>query len=311
MTTEDIAAVLGSFRAWLRQAAAAGELAADGRAQEEPLDLHTLLSQLVAVRQEVNLQTRAVRAQQEQNAETLRHLSQALEDLHTAQVGVREVDEGVTGDSFRSVLKGLVDARDALDLARREVERVQRSVGPALEALALAPVPVPELSAEAQSRQERQAGSGSHSQTPGFWSRLFGRSASHQADSPTGTNRDQQPQGSVWERRQALENQQKHAQQAAAAAEQVRESFASVVIGYNMSLERLERTLQECGLEPIHCLGEPFDPELMEVVEVASDSDRPPNEVVEEVRRGYLWRGRVFRYAQVTVARPRPEPGVA
>ena len=44
-------------------------------------------------------------------------------------------------------------------------------------------------------------------------------------------------------------------------------------------------------------------PERMEVVEVVSDSDRPSGEVVGEVRRGYLWRGCVFRYAQVRVAK--------
>jgi molecular chaperone GrpE (heat shock protein) len=41
----------------------------------------------------------------------------------------------------------------------------------------------------------------------------------------------------------------------------------------------------------------------MEVVEVVPDGGRA-GQVVEEVRRGYLWRGRVFRYAQVKVARP-------
>jgi molecular chaperone GrpE len=41
----------------------------------------------------------------------------------------------------------------------------------------------------------------------------------------------------------------------------------------------------------------------MEVVEVVADADRPPGTVVEEVRVGYTWRGKVFRFAQVKVAR--------
>jgi molecular chaperone GrpE len=41
----------------------------------------------------------------------------------------------------------------------------------------------------------------------------------------------------------------------------------------------------------------------MEVVEAVSETGRPAGEVIEELRRGYLWRGRVFRYAQVRVAR--------
>jgi molecular chaperone GrpE len=70
-----------------------------------------------------------------------------------------------------------------------------------------------------------------------------------------------------------------------------------------MGRQRLERTLSEHDLVAIPTVGETFDPERMEVVAVATDSDRPSGEVVEEVRRGYLWRGRVFRYAQVRVAR--------
>jgi molecular chaperone GrpE len=70
-----------------------------------------------------------------------------------------------------------------------------------------------------------------------------------------------------------------------------------------MSVQRLERALQQHGLEPIPCVGQPFDPETMEVVEVVPQSDGGGSEVVEEVRRGYLWRGRVFRFAQVKVAK--------
>jgi molecular chaperone GrpE len=86
------------------------------------------------------------------------------------------------------------------------------------------------------------------------------------------------------------------------AADRVREVLGSLLTGYTMSLQRLERTLQQHGLEPIPCAGQRFDPEQMEVVEVVADAGRA-GQVVEEVRRGYLWRGRVFRFAQVKVAR--------
>jgi molecular chaperone GrpE (heat shock protein) len=56
-------------------------------------------------------------------------------------------------------------------------------------------------------------------------------------------------------------------------------------------------------LEPIASAGQPFDPERMEVLEAVGDTGRPAGEVVEEVRRGYLRDGRVFRYAQVRVAK--------
>ena len=71
--------------------------------------------------------------------------------------------------------------------------------------------------------------------------------------------------------------------------------------GYAMSLRRVEAVLPQFGLEAIECEGLPFDPELMEAVEVVEGA--PSGTVVEEVRRGYRRGGSVFRYALVKVAR--------
>jgi molecular chaperone GrpE len=247
LTPEAVEAVLADFRSWLEQGAApAAE--APPTPEAGPIDLHTLLAQFIGLRHEVNLQTRAVRAQQEQNAETLRRLGEAVRALDGARPA------GADGeDPSRPLLKTLVDLYDALALARRELQRVQEATLPALADLAQAgPVTPPSLLA-----------------------RLFGRGP---APAP-------------------------EAQPAAEAAGRVRGFLDSVITGYTMSLQRLERALQQHGLEAIPCVGRPFDPERMEVLEVTTDSGRPAGEVVDEVRRGYLWNGRVFRYAQVRVAK--------
>jgi molecular chaperone GrpE (heat shock protein) len=41
----------------------------------------------------------------------------------------------------------------------------------------------------------------------------------------------------------------------------------------------------------------------MEVVEVVAASGRPAGEVIDEIRRGYIWNDTIFRYAQVRVAK--------
>jgi molecular chaperone GrpE len=87
------------------------------------------------------------------------------------------------------------------------------------------------------------------------------------------------------------------------AADKLRQLAAAAADGYAMSLRRVERVLPTFGLERVACQDRPFDPELMEVVEVVGDAGRPSGTVVEEVRPGYLWRGKVFRFAQVKVAR--------
>jgi molecular chaperone GrpE len=87
------------------------------------------------------------------------------------------------------------------------------------------------------------------------------------------------------------------------AMERLRPLLAGVADGYALSLRRVERVLPQFGLEPIPCDGMPFDPELMEVVEVVNAPGRESGTVVEEVRRGYRWDGNLFRPAQVKVAR--------
>lgn len=86
-------------------------------------------------------------------------------------------------------------------------------------------------------------------------------------------------------------------------AEKLRQLAAAAADGYALSLRRVERLLPTLELEPISCTGEVFDPELMEVVEVVGDTGLPPGTVMEDVRLGYHWRGKLLRFAQVKVAR--------
>ncbi len=120
MTPEAVAAVLADFRQWLTDLPAPAGDAATPR-PEETIDLHTLLGQFLAVRQEINLQTRAVRAQQEQNAETLRQLSAALDVLGRSQ-------ERATEDALRPLLTTLIELYDALTIAGRDIERMHEIV---------------------------------------------------------------------------------------------------------------------------------------------------------------------------------------
>ena len=113
----------------------------------------------------------------------------------------------------------------------------------------------------------------SPSPTPGFFGRLFG-SRSNAVEPATNP-----------------------------ALDKLRQLAAAAADGYAMSLRRMERILPTMELEPQACVGEPFDPDTMEAVEVVGDSGEPAGTVIEEVRPGYLWRGKVIRFAQVKVAR--------
>lgn len=263
--------MLAEFRDWLIQSGAAlaadsaGELAAAG---EEPPDLHTLLGQMLALRQEVNLQTRASRSQQEQNAETLQQLSQALDALESRHQEAQDAQQQEPTEKLRPLLKVLVDIHDALSLAHREVQRLQDGLLVFLDQV------------RAEITQEPQL--------PRFsrWARWLGLEQSSQKFL-----------------HRLYRSYQERSRTAARKLDRVPQFLASVLTGYAMSLQRLQRALEQQGLEPIECLGEPFDPETMEVVEVVHEAGRSGSEVIEEVRRGYLWRNKVFRCALVRVAR--------
>jgi molecular chaperone GrpE len=59
-------------------------------------------------------------------------------------------------------------------------------------------------------------------------------------------------------------------------------------------------TLQKHGLEALDLEGKPFDPELAEAV-VHEEGDGSASTVVEVLRTGYRWKGRVLRAAMVKV----------
>jgi molecular chaperone GrpE len=79
--------------------------------------------------------------------------------------------------------------------------------------------------------------------------------------------------------------------------------LGGVADGYAISRRRVEKVLPGFGLELIECVGRPFDPELMEVVEAVGGTGRTSGTVVEVVRQGYRLNGSVFRFAQVKVTR--------
>lgn len=257
LTPERIEATLADFRAWLYELAAADAPARPPETSAEPIDLHTLVAQFVALRHEVNLQTRAARSQQEQNAEVLQLLNQSLDALGQAPARGDDRDE-----LLRPHLKTLVDVADALGLARRELQRSQQALTASLERLAPPPAQF------------------------GGLAELFHRIIDILFF-------DRQQRGA---RRQAARRQRE-------TAEHIRNMLDGLITGYTMSVQRIERALQQHGLEPMPCQGQPFDPERMEVVEAVAGSGRPAGEVIDEARSGYLWNGRVFRYAQVRVAK--------
>jgi len=76
-------------------------------------------------------------------------------------------------------------------------------------------------------------------------------------------------------------------------------SIESAQEGYELALKQIDAALASRGIQDIACQGGPVDPHRMRVVELVQREDVPPGHVVDVVRRGYIWKSRVLRYAEV------------
>jgi molecular chaperone GrpE len=73
--------------------------------------------------------------------------------------------------------------------------------------------------------------------------------------------------------------------------------------GVNMISQQLKSALAEAGLEEVDGLGKTFDPNLHEAIAQKETSDAPEGQVVQQLRKGYRFRGRLLRPAGVIVAK--------
>jgi molecular chaperone GrpE (heat shock protein) len=76
----------------------------------------------------------------------------------------------------------------------------------------------------------------------------------------------------------------------------------ALLAGNTLARERLDDLLRRFDVREIPCLGTPFDPTLMQAVEVVQTATEPPGTVLEVFRPGYTSNGRVLRFAEVKVA---------
>lgn len=72
--------------------------------------------------------------------------------------------------------------------------------------------------------------------------------------------------------------------------------------GVELIYQRFYDTLKRLGLEPIESVGRKFDPNIHEAVQREQTEDAEDQTVMEELQRGYNFRGKLLRPAWVKVA---------
>jgi molecular chaperone GrpE len=74
--------------------------------------------------------------------------------------------------------------------------------------------------------------------------------------------------------------------------------------GVELVFKELKATLEREGLEEIPALGVEFDPNVHEAIESREQDGLEVPTVIEILRRGYTFKGRLLRAAMVVVGRP-------
>ena len=86
---------------------------------------------------------------------------------------------------------------------------------------------------------------------------------------------------------------------AAAPKEGDGKAFAEVIA---MIYNQLKKTLEDLGVKPIDCVGQPFDPNFHNAVMHVEDESLGENVVAEELLKGYMYKDSVLRHSMVKVA---------
>lgn len=90
-------------------------------------------------------------------------------------------------------------------------------------------------------------------------------------------------------------------ERAVQAAEKT-DDVKSLKIGVEYILQQFQEALKSCGAQPIEAVGKTFDPLQHEALEEI-ESDSPAGTVVDDVQRGYIFKGKVIRPSRVRVAK--------
>jgi molecular chaperone GrpE len=84
----------------------------------------------------------------------------------------------------------------------------------------------------------------------------------------------------------------------------------SVRDGVRMVVDSLRNVLSIHGVQDVDAVGQTFDPAKHEALAQVASDVHPPNQVVEQLHRGYLLHDRLLRPALVTVSGGTPGGGV-
>lgn len=93
----------------------------------------------------------------------------------------------------------------------------------------------------------------------------------------------------------SLEISEKHIKEA--------KDFKAVQEGVDMIHSQIQKFLKDIGVEKVRTVGEKFNPHLHEAIEALEADNKEEGLIVEELKPGYMFNGRLLRPASVRIVK--------
>lgn len=89
---------------------------------------------------------------------------------------------------------------------------------------------------------------------------------------------------------------------------QLNNNFQNLKRGLEIIYNQLKNILEKYGLKEYSLLEKDFDPKYAEAIGYIETDKVPPNKIVEEISKGYLYKDCVLKPAQVIVSKEKQNP---
>lgn len=99
-----------------------------------------------------------------------------------------------------------------------------------------------------------------------------------------------------------LDNLDRAMEQGQAEADDVQKKLDGMLEGLELTRKGLVGTLERFDVKPLDSVGQEFNPDEQDALTMEASEEVPANHVLREFARGYRFRDRVLRHAQVVVS---------
>ena len=99
-----------------------------------------------------------------------------------------------------------------------------------------------------------------------------------------------------------VDNLERALEQGRAESGDPEQKLESMLEGIELTYKGLLSLLEKFNVKPIDSVGQPFNPDEMDALTMEASDEVPANHVLKEFAKGYRFKDRVLRHAQVVVS---------